>query len=424
MTLTADSLRFRVILALVVIVSVTSFLFASGVLVIKSQLEAIIFGDMTEQQFDAMLEQIEDGGVTEQDLFVGWKLYYGDQLAALPPEIASLAPGQHHSVWVGDAVYQVQVGESRSGPVFLTYDISAWEEQEHRVLLILLYGLGIVLIVSLLMGFTATRVILAPVRRLSNRLTQIQPGERSLRIAQDYEGTEIGEIAAAFDKYMARLDRFVKREQSFTAAASHELRTPLSIMMGAVDVLAVNEQSPASLRAIDRIKRACAEMLAFIEATLFISREDGNQIDQLGPADLPDILAKLLEDNGALMESRNIKVHSQVHGVPVLKAPGSLVQISISNLLRNAIEHTSEGSISIDVYRDRFSIRDTGEGIAADKLDQVFDRSYTTKPGGTGLGLNLVRRISDRFHWQTLIESEQGAGTTVTILFLHAPPGS
>ncbi|MFN2328332.1 MAG: ATP-binding protein [Chromatocurvus sp.] len=43
----------------------------------------------------------------------------------------------------------------------------------------------------------------------------------------------------------------------------------------------------------------------------------------------------------------------------------------------------------------------------------MFDRNYTTKPGGTGLGLNLVRRICDRFHWTTQIASESGVGTTV-----------
>jgi signal transduction histidine kinase len=203
----------------------------------------------------------------------------------------------------------------------------------------------------------------------------------------------------------------------FVGNASHELRTPLSVMMGAVDVLALNEQSAASMRAIDRINRACSEMLAFIEATLYLSREDANQIDQTAPADVGAIVAALLDDNSEQLCSRDIQVETQIHASPALKTPSSLVQITIGNLLRNAIEHTYAGSIKIEVSSDSFSISDTGEGIAADKLEEVFDRSYTTKPGGTGLGLNLVRRICDRFHWQIAIESEIGVGTTVTILF-------
>lgn len=412
-----SSLRFRVLLALVIIVTVTSFLFAGGVLIIKAQLEAVIFGEMAAKEFDALVSKVEDGSYRESELFSGWKFYFGDDVQNLPEEITSLSAGSHHTVSVGEYVYQVEVGQWRGTPAYLTYDISDWEEQEHRVLIMLLYGLGIVLIAALIMGFTATRSILAPVRQLSSRLIEIQPGERSLRIAQEYQGTEIGQIAAAFDKYMERLDQFVERERSFTSAASHELRTPLSVMMGAVDVLSSNEQSAASLRAIERIKRACSEMLAFIEATLYMSREDGNQIDQSSPADLRAIVTRLLDDNSEQLRSRNIAVETQFDVAPQLNVPSSLLQITVSNLLRNAMEHTQSGRISVEVNGNCFRIKDTGVGIPSDKIQEVFDRSYTTKPGGTGLGLNLVRRICDRFHWQIDIESETGQGTTVTILF-------
>lgn len=412
-----SSLRFRVLFALVIIVTVTSFLFAGGVLIIKAQLEAVIFGEMAAREFDALAKKVDSGTYHEADLFTGWKFYFDDAVAELPEEIADLSVGSHHTISVGEFVYQVEVGQLHGTPAYLTYDISDWEEQEHRVLIMLLYGLGIVLVAALIMGFTATRSILAPVRRLSHRLIEIQPGERSLRIAQEYQGTEIGQIAEAFDKYMERLDQFVERERSFTSAASHELRTPLSVMMGAVDVLSSNEQSAASLRAIERIKRACSEMLAFIEATLFMSREDGNQIDQTAPADLRAIVTRLLDDNSEQLRSRNIAVETHFAASPQLKVPSSLLQITVSNLLRNAMEHTQSGRITVTLHSDSFRIQDTGAGIPADKLHDVFDRSYTTKPGGTGLGLNLVRRICDRFHWQINIESEVGVGTTVTIQF-------
>ena len=63
----------------------------------------------------------------------------------------------------------------------------------------------------------------------------------------------------------------------------------------------------------------------------------------------------------------------------------------------------------------------TGAGIPGDQLPHMFDRSYTTKPSGTGMGLNLVKRICDRFNWQIEIEieidSERGRGTTVFVSF-------
>src|SRR5690606_8969158 len=119
----------------------------------------------------------------------------------------------------------------------------------------------------------------------------------------------------------------------------------LSVMLGAVDVLASNPQSAASLRAIDRIRRACGEMLAFIEATLFMSREEAMQIDQEVPAALDTIVERLLEDNARWIQDRDIQVHTDYRASPVINAPASLLQITVSNLLRNAIEHTEHGSL-------------------------------------------------------------------------------
>lgn len=411
------TLKFRILVALVLIVSVTSLLFAGGVLLIKARLEASIFGDMVAEQMRVLTAQLDDGSYQADALFTGWEFHFGEATAQLPAEITALAPGSHHAVTAGSFVYQVEVNAWNGKPAFLTYDVTEWEEQEHAVLRMLLYGLLIVLIVAIAMGLTATRAILAPVQALSRRLTEIQPGQTSLRIAADYAGTEIGQIAASFDKYQERLEKFVERERSFAAAASHELRTPLAVMMGALDVLSANPQSPASQRALERISRACGEMLAFIEATLLLSREESSQIDQSSPADVVALVERTLEDHAAQIAERSLQIVRDYAGAPTLSQPASLVQITVSNLLRNAIEHTRDGRIVIRIRDTQIAIQDSGEGIPADKLTQVFERSYSTKAGGMGLGLNLVRRICDRFHWTITLESRPGEGTLATVQF-------
>lgn len=411
------SLKFRILVALVLIVSVTSLLFAGGVLLIKARLEASIFGDMVAEQMRVLTAQLDAGTYHADALFTGWEFHFGDAAAQLPAEIATLAPGSHHAVAAGNFAYQVEVNVWNGRPAYLTYDVTEWEAQEHAVLRMLTYGLLLVLIAAIAMGLTATRAILAPVQALSRRLTQIQPGQTSLRIAADYAGTEIGQIAASFDKYQERLETFVERERSFTAAASHELRTPLAVMMGALDVLSANPQSPASQRALERISRACGEMLAFIEATLLLSREESSQIDQSSPADVQALVERALEDLSAQIAERGLEIVRDYAGEPRLRQPASLVQITVGNLLRNAIEHTRDGRITISIRDSQIAIRDTGEGIPADKLAQVFERSYSTKASGTGLGLNLVRRICDRFHWTITLESTPGEGTVATVKF-------
>ena len=411
------SIKFRVILALVLIVTLTSSLFAGGVVLIKAQLEEVIFGNMVATQLDELKQRLDANNYDEATLFTGWHFYYGESATVLPPEIAELTAGSHHSVIVDEKYYQIEVGIWREQPVYLTYDVTEWEVQEHMVLTMLLYGLVIVLFASLVMGWTATRAILAPVRTFSKQLTQIQPGKRSQPIADDYQGTEIGQIAMAFDKYMERLELFVERERSFTATASHELRTPLSVMMGATDVLEENPQSATSMRAIERIKRACSEMLAFIEATLYLSREEATSIDQSAAIDLVSIVDRLLEDNAPQLADKGIRIEKRFRGNPELAQSTSLVQITVGNILRNAIEHTTQGSITIDIDNDGIKVTDTGEGIPKNLLPQVFERTYSTKSDGTGLGLDLVKRICDRFRWDINIASESGVGTTVSITF-------
>ncbi|MDO9478432.1 MAG: ATP-binding protein, partial [Pseudohongiella sp.] len=90
-------------------------------------------------------------------------------------------------------------------------------------------------------------------------------------------------------------------------------------------------------------------------------------------------------------------------------------------LLRNAIEHTSDGLIFIRLQGSRLSIEDTGEGIAADQLERVFERSYSTKQQGTGMGLDLVRRLCERFNWKIDLSSVVGQGTRVDIDFGSQP---
>ncbi len=416
----SKSLRSRFIVTLVIIVTLTSTLFAGGVILIKQQLEAVIFGNMVRDQLQVLLSQLDDNHFSETSLFENWDFYHDESVRQLDPVIASLDKGSHHSVVVADRYYQVEVAEHEHGKVYLSYDITEWEHQEHRTLELLAYGIGFVLLAAVFMGWQASRVVLAPVNRLAREVSGIHPRERNVRFSERYQGNEISVIAQAFDSYLERLDRFVERERSFTAAASHELRTPLSVMMGAVDVLESQPQNPASGRALSRISRACAEMQAFIEATMFLSREDSSTIEQGEPADLTAIIHSLLEDNDSKLQQQNLKVILDIGQGMTLDKPDSIVRIMISNILRNAIEHTRDGEIRISLSDGQLTISDSGEGIPKSDLPHVYDRSYTTKKGGTGLGLNLVKRICDRFNWQISINSEEGRGTQVCVRFTNS----
>lgn len=410
------SLRFRIILALVLIVTTMSTLFAYGVLEIKAKLEEVILRDTVRDQLVALEAQRESGIFRPTHLFEHWDFYFDESLAELPPRLRELEPGSYHSIIIDGRYYQVEVGEDKYGePLVLTYDITTWEKQEHEVLEFLAYGIAVQMLAAVVLGWLASRAILAPVRAFTRRVSAIEPRQRNVRIAEDFEGSEIGLIAAEFDHYLARLDRFVERERFFTAAASHELRTPLSVMLGALDILDTAPLDGPTARARQRMHRACDEMTAFIEAALLLAREEATTIEEQPGCDVARVLSELLEDQQPALTARNIEVERTQKGALTVEQSASLMRILLGNLLRNAIEHTRDGQIRIDLTSKRIVIADTGSGIPAADLPHVFDRSYTTKQDGNGLGLNLVKRICDRFGWRIDIESEVGKGTRVEI---------
>lgn len=411
------TLRQRLIFTTVVIVTVTSTLFASGVLLIKQRLEEATFGAMVSEHLSVLLAHPEQARVLTNPMFDEWKYYRGDTVAQLPAAIRAKPEGVYHSIAINEDYYHLQVSDTPAGKAYLMYDVTEWEQQEHALLYSLACGIVIVLVVALLMASRAASSILEPVRRLTARLAVIQPGQRNLRIADEFQDSDVGQIASAFDMYSARIDNFVERERSFTAAASHELRTPLSVMLGAVDVIEASAPTPAGQRALERIRRACGEMQAFIEATLFLSREEDNAIRQGSATEVAAVISEVVDDNRNTMSSAGITMHTDLAPGLRLDVPHSIVKITIANLLRNAIEHTPGGDIYLALADREFCIRDTGEGIAEAQLPHVFDRSYSTKPGGTGLGLNMVKRICDRFGWGVKVNSDLGQGTEIRLCF-------
>ena len=411
------TLRQRLIIVTVIIITLTSTLFAGGVFAIKQMMEEITFGDMVHDQLMVLVDHPEWEPILESPLFKRWQYYRGDNVNELSASVQNMAPGVYHAKQIEDRHYHLQIVDTDTGKAYLLYDISDWEQQEHLLLTLLLMGVFLVLGLALLMASASSSRILEPVHRLTQRLRRIDPSQRQLRIADEFSDSDIGLIATAFDTYLERIDNFVERERSFTATASHELRTPLSVMMGAVDVIEANHPDPASSRALTRMGRACGDMQAFIEAALLLSREEDVSLQRTSSSQLCELLQQLLEDLQPQIETSDIDIQLACEKVVRLPVSESISKILLSNLLRNAIEHTKGGQIHISLRPEEFIIRDNGRGIPAEDLPHVFERSYSNRPEGTGLGLYMVKRICERYGWPISIESEKGQGTTVSIKF-------
>jgi len=144
-----------------------------------------------------------------------------------------------------------------------------------------------------------------------------------------------------------------------------------------------------------------------------------------GQEDLNVIVRDTLELLGPELRSKDIVLHTEIHPQPLMgRYNGHLLKVALAHLVRNSIEATPpHGEITVRTAMETdfvvLVIRDSGRGMPPEVVDKVFVPFYTTKIGGTGLGMVFVRQIVDEHRGVIALESKVGRGTTVTIRLPH-----
>jgi signal transduction histidine kinase len=282
----------------------------------------------------------------------------------------------------------------------------------------------IVLYVSLWISYRFSKRTISPVSWLARQLDKVDLASRDLSPLKlenfTYEtDAEIKVLSDAIVNLGERLDAFIEREHNFTRDASHELRSPLTVMTIAVDMLLTDQNlSDASNKTIFRIKRAIADMEELTEAFLLLARESDQELSTESVS-VNDVIAEAIEQAQLLNDKQlSITVSSQYR----LQVPASkrVLAILFGNLIRNAILYTEQGGVDISIGKQSVTIKDSGRGIAQQNVDAIFLPYYrgdAPVENGHGVGLTIVKRLSDRFDWPVQISSTPGRGTLVEVRF-------
>jgi signal transduction histidine kinase len=348
-----------------------------------------------------------------------------EDAAHLPASIRDLGTGYHRLQH--DMNQQlVFVSDGPPGRLYLVF------KQEQVGRLAFLFGF-VPLIVVLLITYIATwltyrasRSALSPVIALANSVRAWDPKHPDLalldpqHLASDHDG-DVETLARALHGFATRIEDFVAREHNFTRDASHELRSPLTVIKVAVDVLLEDELSAFARRSVLRIKRSAADMEALMEALLILARESDTGLPEEDMS-VNDAVRDEIERAQPLIESRPVQLLLDEQGAFTLHAPPKVFSVMVGNLIRNACLYTERGEIKVVIGADFVSVRDTGIGMTNDELAQAFQpyfRGGRNQSGGHGVGLTIVRRLSDRFGWPVELTSQPGTGTTATIRFAN-----
>jgi two-component system CheB/CheR fusion protein len=286
------------------------------------------------------------------------------------------------------------------------------------------------------------RTILLNARRLDNvefillameDITVRKQAETQLHQQQAWLERQVQERTAASHQEMAerqRLEREAQRVQHFAllgrlaAGVSHDLRNPLGAIFLHVDLLEEELRQPSAASATEiayalaQIKTQLARVDDLIQDYLALVRVAAIQ---QAPGDLGRLVTQLAQEMVPALAAHGITL--QLEALDQLGMVGlhnHTLQRALLNLVQNAMEAMPPGgTLTLRGRRQgaavSLDVRDTGVGIPPEQTTQIFEPLYTTKPGGTGLGLYIVQEVVAAHGGQVTVQSVVGQGSTFTI---------
>ena len=313
--------------------------------------------------------------------------------------------------------------------------------------------LPLMVLATAVIGYRFTRRTLAPVRQITDTVRQIRAdADLSRRIGfeevkrngrpmpddggSDEEtgerrkkGDEIYILGRTFDEMLEELETVFRREQQFTSDASHELRTPVSVIMAQCDAMlaegnSLTEEQRDQIGLIQRKARGMADMISQL---LFLSRADqGRQPLNKERINISELTEMIAEEQQMLADADGRGIHIETQICPEIWADvdETFYIRMLVNLISNALRYSREnGLVEVSLEQDggviTGSVRDYGQGIAADAQPHIWERFYRAEASRTdgshaGLGLSMVKWIAEAHGGSVSVESEEGQGSTFT----------
>jgi two-component system, sensor histidine kinase len=330
---------------------------------------------------------------------------------------------------------------SRLATVIVGFPASLVDEAVTRTLAlgglvgILVAGVGLLALYMILQRF-----VIRPISSLVDAVSHVRanPGDYSVRVPEQNDD-ELGVLVNGFNQLLGNIqereqelilardasDKANRMKSDFLAAMSHDLRTPMHAILSMNELLRGTELTDKQRRYAFNVQKAGQWLLGIINDILAFAKIEAGKLELL-PA--PFDLRQLVEDTLMLQEdfARSKSLELSFRVAPDLPrqmvGDGPRLMQMLTNLLSNAIKFTDSGSIHLDVIQANncvaFSVTDTGIGIDAEKIEQLFEPfvQVATPDGhrrsGSGLGLSIVKQLAEAMGGEVGVDSAPRNGAT------------
>jgi heavy metal sensor kinase len=309
--------------------------------------------------------------------------------------------------------------------VQVTAELDDFYDALHRFGALMLVSIPILLLCAAAGGYWMSRRALAPVDQITQTARNISVQNLSSRLIVPQTRDELQRLSETLNGMLERLEAAFKKIVQFTADASHELRTPVAVMRTRTELALRKPRTGDEYReTVVQVHSELEEISDLVERLMLLSRADyGAEVLQLSPANLGDIVRDACRQGRTLSEARRINFREQIPDSPIwVRADVRALRRLFLILIDNAVKYTPPGG-EVTVVLDEQDgsalgiVRDTGIGISAEDLPNVFERFYradkarSRESGGVGLGLSIGRWIAEAHAGTIEVQSSPGRGS-------------
>lgn len=296
------------------------------------------------------------------------------------------------------------------------------------LVLLLALGSGATLLMTWIGSLWLTQKVLAPIDALCSGAETMSEADLGKRLAMDSPYQEFRRLTQAVNVVLDQFQRSSEIQRNFCEIAAHEMKTPLTILRGNLEVALLKARTTEEYREVllnnlEQVER----LIGLTRPLLTLAKFTSNKSPvRLAPLEVEPLIQELVDQLTLLADDRHIALLFEAEPVPPILGDDQWLKQALINLLDNALRYTPSGgtvTVRLQAADQEISIavEDTGHGIEPEHIPHLFERFYRTDwarskdAAGTGLGLPIVKEITEAHGGTISVTSQVGKGSVFTL---------
>lgn len=278
------------------------------------------------------------------------------------------------------------------------------------VIQILLWILGLQVIGAVGVGFIVSNRLFKPFRKTLERIKNFSLQDKEPINAEETSVAEFDDLNNFVEQMTSKAISDYKNLKEFAENASHELQTPLSIIKGKLELLTETDLSPEQYQFVEGSQRSVKKLSRLSESLALLTKIENHEFTGTEEVNLSALIRESTQSFDEFIALNGLTVETDIEDDVLVQMHPVLADILWTNLFQNAIKHNiEEGNIAISLNSQRLRISNTGEPLSStpEELFRRFKKDNVDS-NSIGLGLAIIKRIADQYHYTISYSFEDG----------------